>query len=117
MIELTFYNIIAICVFSGLFGCLIGLHWGERYTMRLYGLDKKSQERKKELLKDAPEELKHKILVHVIHTPKPIGWISGKVECDICSHNWIAAYPEDTDKLECPNCQQLAHFELIEIAE
>lgn len=117
MIELATNYVIGLGLLIFLFGVLIGCVIQERSTLREYGLDKKSQELKQGLLKDAPEELKHKILVHVIHTPKPMGWISAKVECDICSHNWVAAYPEYADKLECPNCNQLANFEIIETVE
>jgi hypothetical protein len=40
-----------------------------------------------------------------------------KVKCDLCSHQWIAVYHEDTEKLECPNCENLANFEPIETEE
>jgi len=34
------------------------------------------------------------------------------VECDICTHEWLASYPDDLEenKLECPNCENLTFF-------
>lgn len=26
------------------------------------------------------------------------------VECKLCNHNWVAVYPVNTIKLECPKC-------------
>lgn len=39
------------------------------------------------------------------------GWESSKVRCDICSHEWIAVRPDNTPKLECPNCHNVAYYE------
>jgi DNA-directed RNA polymerase subunit RPC12/RpoP len=32
------------------------------------------------------------------------------IECDVCSHKWVAVFPVNTEKLECPNCN---HFTSI----
>jgi hypothetical protein len=40
-------------------------------------------------------------------------WISENVKCDLCSHKWIAVYHCDSDKLECPNCENMVYFEGI----
>jgi hypothetical protein len=29
------------------------------------------------------------------------------VECDICTHNWVAVRPIETSELECPNCNHI----------
>ena len=42
------------------------------------------------------------------------GWIAAKVECNLCSHQWVAVYPADCEKLECPNCENLSLFNVIE---
>lgn len=33
-----------------------------------------------------------------------MAWVSGPVECSICTHEWIAVRPLGTDEVECPNC-------------
>lgn len=38
-------------------------------------------------------------------------WLSAKVTCDLCSYSWVAVYHEDSDRLECANCENMAHFE------
>jgi DNA-directed RNA polymerase subunit RPC12/RpoP len=35
------------------------------------------------------------------------------VECDLCSYKWVAVRPKDTEKLECPNCSNIVHYENI----
>jgi hypothetical protein len=37
-----------------------------------------------------------------------------KVQCDLCSHQWIAVRPEGLKRLECPNCGNLVTFENVE---
>jgi DNA-directed RNA polymerase subunit RPC12/RpoP len=37
------------------------------------------------------------------------------VECDLCSYKWVAVRPKDTDKLECPNCNNIVHYENIKL--
>lgn len=32
------------------------------------------------------------------------GWVGEKVECEICTHEWAAVFPEGTPSLECPHC-------------
>lgn len=115
MIELAENYEIGAALLVFIAGVLVGCIVQEKSTLREYGLDKKSQEQKRELLKDAPEDLKYKLVV-VMHN-KERGWLGGRVKCDICSHNWHAVFHESTDKLECPNCEQMVNFELIEIAE
>lgn len=34
-----------------------------------------------------------------------------KVKCGLCNHEWIAVRPEGIEKLECPNCHNISHFE------
>lgn len=29
------------------------------------------------------------------------------VECDICTHNWVAVRPIETLELQCPNCSNI----------
>ena len=35
----------------------------------------------------------------------------GKVKCDLCSYEWIAVRPLNTDRLECPNCENMVMYE------
>lgn len=37
-----------------------------------------------------------------------MGYHSELVECQICTHEWVAVWPEEADKLECPNCGYLS---------
>lgn len=41
-------------------------------------------------------------------------WINEIVKCDLCSYEWNALYETSCDRLECPNCQNMAHFEVVE---
>lgn len=36
------------------------------------------------------------------------------VQCDLCNHKWVAVRPIGLTKLECPNCNNLTHFENIQ---
>lgn len=42
------------------------------------------------------------------------GWIPAKVECNSCGHNWIAVYHNTSEELECPNCENITLFNVIE---
>lgn len=42
------------------------------------------------------------------------GWIPAKVQCNLCSYEWIAVYPASCDKLECPKCENLSLFIVVE---
>jgi len=33
------------------------------------------------------------------------------VKCDLCSYEWVAIRPLGTEKLECPNCNNIVIFE------
>jgi hypothetical protein len=39
------------------------------------------------------------------------------VECDLCSHRWVAVRPVGLIKLECPNCGNMVYFENIKTEE
>lgn len=43
------------------------------------------------------------------------GWLGSLVKCDLCTHMWVAVYRVELDdkKLECPNCENMVHFERI----
>lgn len=32
------------------------------------------------------------------------GWLSGNVQCAVCTHTWVAVRPVGTNNLECPHC-------------
>ena len=32
-------------------------------------------------------------------------WTTSSIVCDLCGFTWIAVYHKDSEKLECPNCQ------------
>jgi hypothetical protein len=40
-------------------------------------------------------------------------WETSLVKCDLCSHEWVAVRPAGLEKLECPDCSNLAGFENI----
>ena len=41
-------------------------------------------------------------------------WIGSEVECDLCGHHWIAVFPAECDRLECPNCENMVTYEVID---
>jgi hypothetical protein len=41
------------------------------------------------------------------------GWCGELVKCDICGYKWAAVFPDDLDRLECPNCKQMATIERL----
>ena len=41
-------------------------------------------------------------------------WTTATIVCDICTHEWIGVYLLESDKLECPNCENMVHFEVKE---
>jgi len=43
------------------------------------------------------------------------GWIGESVKCNLCSYEWVAVRHEDSDRLECPNCENIVHFESEEV--
>lgn len=45
------------------------------------------------------------------------GWIPAQVMCNCCSHIWIAVYPAELEKLECPNCENMTIFNVIKYTE
>lgn len=45
---------------------------------------------------------------------KYTGWTASKVQCNFCSHDWIAAFHITNEKLECPNCGNMTSYEIPE---
>ncbi len=43
------------------------------------------------------------------------GYEVGKVQCDLCSFRWVAQMPSGLKKIECPNCENMAYFEFIDV--
>lgn len=41
------------------------------------------------------------------------GWTADYIQCDLCSHKWACVYPEELDRLECPNCNNMVMFEKL----
>lgn len=39
-----------------------------------------------------------------LHQERTVKWVSGPIICLICSHEWVAVRPEETQLVECPNC-------------
>lgn len=39
-------------------------------------------------------------------------WVTEKVQCDLCNHEWIAIHHMDSKRLECPNCENMAYYEI-----
>ncbi len=44
---------------------------------------------------------------------EPEDWLGKFVKCDLCSHQWTAVYFENCYKLECPNCNNMVYFKVI----
>jgi len=42
------------------------------------------------------------------------GWIASEVKCDLCGHEWVASFLHGTERLECPNCENIVEYEIIE---
>ena len=40
-------------------------------------------------------------------------WKGSKVKCDLCGREWIAVFHIDCEKLECPDCHNMAYYEII----
>jgi len=38
------------------------------------------------------------------------GWTADYIQCDLCNHKWTSVYPEELDRLECPNCNNMVTF-------
>jgi transcription elongation factor Elf1 len=43
-----------------------------------------------------------------------IGWVSALIKCDLCSHESMSVHHVSCDKLECANCGNMSHFEVLE---
>ena len=43
-----------------------------------------------------------------------IGWIAAYVICDLCAYKYTAVYYSTSERLECPNCENMSMFEIIE---
>lgn len=43
---------------------------------------------------------------------KEVLWSEERVKCDLCSYNWVAVYPQDIERLECPNCSNMVYYEI-----
>jgi DNA-directed RNA polymerase subunit RPC12/RpoP len=41
-------------------------------------------------------------------------WIGSEVECDLCSHKWVAVFLAECERLECPNCGNMVTYEVID---
>jgi DNA-directed RNA polymerase subunit RPC12/RpoP len=38
-------------------------------------------------------------------------WSANYIQCDLCNHKWASVYPNELDRLECPNCSNMVMFE------
>ena len=38
-----------------------------------------------------------------------------EVKCNHCGYEWVAVFPEDTEKLECPKCAKKVNGHAIDI--
>ena len=44
-------------------------------------------------------------------------WCAGFVKCDLCNFIWLAVYHEDSERLECKNCSNMAYHEPSSVEE
>jgi len=42
------------------------------------------------------------------------GFCACKVKCDLCQFQWLATYPVNCEKLQCPKCFFITTFEIVE---
>ena len=47
-------------------------------------------------------------------TTEPEQWTASKVECDLCTTQWVAVWEVNTPRLECPNCSNMVTITIIE---
>lgn len=40
-------------------------------------------------------------------------WVKNSLQCDICNHVWWGLYLRGTERLECPNCRQMADYFIL----
>ena len=40
-------------------------------------------------------------------------WVGSLVQCDICTHIWVAVFEVHCDYLECPHCHSMTHYDII----
>jgi len=44
---------------------------------------------------------------------KEDNWVANHIQCDLCSHKWVAVYPAELDRIECSNCSNMVMFEKL----
>lgn len=40
-------------------------------------------------------------------------WTANHIQCDLCNHKWTSVYPEELDRIQCPNCDNMVTFEKL----
>jgi hypothetical protein len=40
-------------------------------------------------------------------------WVSALIKCDLCAYESLSVHHESSDKLECANCENMSHFEVL----
>ena len=40
-------------------------------------------------------------------------WKADVLECDLCNYNWVAVYVDGTDRMQCPNCNNMVYYNII----
>lgn len=45
---------------------------------------------------------------------KETGWLVQRIKCDLCGYISLSVHHQDCDKLECPNCNHMSYYEIIE---
>lgn len=62
------------------------------------------------------EEISYSRMVEMLNEeanrPSDEKWAVGNVRCDLCGFGWVAVRPENTDKLECSNCNNICTFQI-----
>jgi hypothetical protein len=43
-----------------------------------------------------------------------MNYLANIVSCELCSYKWVAVYPEETNKLECTNCNNITEVKIVE---
>ena len=63
---------------------------------------------------EANEEMEE--VINNGETREEKGWFSGMIRCDLCNYEYVDVHPVSCDKLECPNCGNMASFERLHLS-
>lgn len=92
-------------------------HWEIRFSSRgiEYGSVDPFEKKKGSSEKDIFIKTCKILNVEWIVPGQEIGWTGAKIKCTICEHEWVAMFPAELDRIECPNCKNIVRYEILEL--